>query len=80
MAKKGAACGNAIMGLPWILRVLLAIFLDCVLGICRFIDGIFQGKILFLYILTDSDPELREKIRRLRIVFFPGREYNADVF
>jgi len=43
-------------------------------------SSIFQGKILFLYILTDSDPELREKIRRLRIVFFPGREYNADVF
>ena len=40
----------------------------------------FSEKILFLYILTDSGPELREKIRRLRIVFFPGREYNADVF
>ena len=50
MAKKGAACGNAIMGLPWILRVLLAIFLDCVLGICRFIDGILQGKILKIII------------------------------
>ena len=43
-------------------------------------SSIFQGKILFLYILTDSGPELREKIRRLRIVFFPVREYNADVF
>ena len=50
MAKKGAACGNAIMGLPWILRVLLAIFLDCVLGNCRFIDGIFQGNILKIII------------------------------
>ena len=50
MAKKGAACGNAIMGLPWILRVLLAIFLDCVLGVCRFIDGIFQGNILKIII------------------------------
>ena len=43
-------------------------------------SAIFQGKILFLYILTDSGPELREKIRRLRIVFFSVREYNADVF
>lgn len=43
-------------------------------------SSIFQGKILFLYILTDSDPELRGKIRRLRIVFFSVREYNADVF
>lgn len=43
-------------------------------------SAIFQGKILFLYILTDSDPELRGKIRRLRIVFFSVREYNADVF
>ena len=50
MAKTGAACGNAIMGLPWILRVLLAIFLYCVLGICRFIDGIFQGNILKIII------------------------------
>ena len=43
-------------------------------------SSIFLEKILFLYILTDSGPELREKIRRLRIVFFSVREYNADVF
>ena len=30
--------------------------------------------------IEPGDPELREKIRRLRIVFFSVREYNADVF
>ena len=50
MAKKGPPSRNPIMVLPWILRVLLAIFLDCVLGICRFIDGIFQGNILKIII------------------------------
>ena len=46
MAKKKASLANAIMGLPWIVRVLLAIFLDCVYGIARLIDGIAQGNVL----------------------------------
>ena len=45
MAKKGSLC-SAIMSLPWIVRVLLAIFLDVVFGIARFIDGILQGNIV----------------------------------
>lgn len=46
MAKKKAGLANAIMGLPWIVRVLLAIFLDVVYGIARFVDGLTQGNIL----------------------------------
>lgn len=46
MAKKKASLANAIMGLPWIVRVLLAIFLDCVYGIARLVDGITQGNVL----------------------------------
>ncbi len=45
MAKKGSI-GSAIMSLPWIVRVLLAIFLDCVYGIARFVDGIMQKNVL----------------------------------
>ena len=45
MAKK-SSFANAIMDLPWIVRVLLAIFLDCVYGIARFIDGLQQKNIL----------------------------------
>lgn len=46
MAKKGGSLANAIMSLPWILRVLLALFLDCVYGIARFVDGLLQGNVL----------------------------------
>lgn len=46
MAKKKTNFANAIMGLPWIVRLLLAIFLDVVYGIARFLDGIVQGNIL----------------------------------
>lgn len=45
MAKKGSL-GNTLMGLPWIARVLLAIFLDIVYGIARFVDGIREGNVL----------------------------------
>lgn len=45
MAKK-SGFGNAIWELPWIFKVLLAIFLDVVLGIARFVDGIVQGNII----------------------------------
>lgn len=50
MAKKKGSCGNAIMSLPWILRVLLAILLDVVFGIARFIDGLLQGNIVKIII------------------------------
>lgn len=46
MAKKSGGLGNTLMSLPWIVRVLLAIFLDVVYGIARFIDGILQGNII----------------------------------
>lgn len=44
MAKSGLA--NVIWALPWIVKVLIAIFADCVFGVCRLIDGIIQGNIL----------------------------------
>lgn len=45
MAKsKGLA--DAIWDLPWIAKLLLAIFLDVVYGICRFVDGIMEKSIL----------------------------------
>lgn len=46
MAKKKGSCGNALMSLPWILRVLLVIFLDVIFGIARFIDGLLQGNVV----------------------------------
>lgn len=47
MAKrKSGSLANAIMSLPWIARLLLAIFLDVVYGIARFIDGLAQHNIL----------------------------------
>lgn len=46
MAKRKGSCANAIMSLPWILRVLLVIFLDVVYGIARFVDGILQGNVV----------------------------------
>lgn len=50
MAKKSSGFGNALMGLPWIVRVLLAIFLDVVYGIARFIDGLTQKNVLKIII------------------------------
>ena len=50
MSKKSGRLGNAIWTLPWILKVLVAIFFDFVLGICRFIDGILEGNILKILI------------------------------
>ena len=46
MANKKGSLGGALWSLPWILKVLLAIFLDVVLGIARFVDGILEGNIL----------------------------------
>ena len=48
MAKKNrGSCGNAIMSLPWIVRVILVIFFDgFVFGISRFIDGLIQHNIV----------------------------------
>lgn len=47
MAKsKHGSFGGALMSLPWIARVLLAIFLDVVYGIARFIDGLTQRNVL----------------------------------
>jgi len=37
---------NSIMGLPWIIRLILAIFLDVIYGIARFIDGIMERDVL----------------------------------
>ena len=46
MAKRKGALADVIMGLPWVVRILLAFFLDIVYGICRFVDGIIQGNVL----------------------------------
>ena len=46
MAKKKSDLGNALWGLPWILKVLIAIFLDCVYGICRFVDGLMEKNLI----------------------------------
>ena len=46
MAKRKGGLANVIWGLPWILKVLLAIFLDVVFGICRFVDGLLQHNVL----------------------------------
>lgn len=45
MAKKGGLAA-IVMDLPWILQVIIAIFFDFVLGICRFIDGLLEGDII----------------------------------
>lgn len=44
--KKGGSLANVIMSLPWIARLLIAIFADCVYGVCRLVDGIVQGNLL----------------------------------
>ncbi len=46
MAKKSKGLASSLLSLPWIVRVLLAIFLDVVFGIVRFIDGIAQKNVL----------------------------------
>lgn len=38
--------GSALMGLPWIVRVLVAIFLDFIYGIARLIDGLQEGNLI----------------------------------
>jgi|GEM_PF-3097539 len=45
MAKR-KSLANTLLGLPWIVRVLLAIFLDVVYGIARFIDGLASGNLI----------------------------------
>lgn len=45
MAKKGSL-GSILIGLPWIVKVLLAIFADFIFGIARFIDGIARKDVL----------------------------------
>ena len=50
MATKRGSLGDAVWALPWILKVLVAIFFDFVFGICRFVDGILQGNIVKIII------------------------------
>ena len=38
--------GDKLWGLPWLIRLLLAIFFDFIFGLSRLIDGIKQGKVL----------------------------------
>lgn len=38
--------GDKLWNLPWLVRLLVAIFLDFVFGLCRFIDGLAQGNLL----------------------------------
>ncbi len=45
MAKK-KGLSAVLLSLPWIVRVLIAIFADCVFGVARFVDGIVQRKVL----------------------------------
>ena len=44
--KKSGSLSNVIMSLPWIARLLLAIFLDCVYGIARLLDGLKEGNLV----------------------------------
>ena len=46
MAKKKGSLANAIMALPWIVRVILVIFADFIYGIARFVDGLAQRNVL----------------------------------
>ena len=46
MAKKKGSLGSALWSLPWILKVLIAIFFDFVFGIARFVDGLIEGNVL----------------------------------
>ena len=45
MASK-SSLANVLWELPWILKLLIAIFFDCVYGVCRFVDGLLQKDIL----------------------------------
>ncbi|MDE5897097.1 MAG: hypothetical protein K2H43_04715 [Clostridia bacterium] len=45
MAKRDSFA-NAVWGLPWIVKVLVAIFFDFIFGICRFIDGLCEKNII----------------------------------
>lgn len=44
--RRSGSLGDWFCSLPWILRVLCAIFLDCVLGVIRLIDGLAEGNII----------------------------------
>ena len=46
MAKRKGGLADAIMSLPWIVRVILVIFADFIYGIARFVDGLMQHDIL----------------------------------
>ena len=48
--KKSGGLGGLLWSLPWILKVLVAIFFDIVFGIARFVDGIVEGNILKILI------------------------------
>lgn len=45
MSKK-SSLADAVWGLPWLLKLIVAIFFDFVFGICRFVDGLVQGKLI----------------------------------
>ena len=46
MAKRKGSLANVIWGLHWIARIVIAVLLDCVYGVCRFIDGILEKDII----------------------------------
>lgn len=46
MAKRKAGFADAIMCLPYIVRVILVFLADCVFGIARFVDGLVQHNAL----------------------------------
>jgi hypothetical protein len=43
---KNNVWGDKLWNLPWLVRLLVAIFLDFAFGLCRFIDGLSQGNLL----------------------------------
>ena len=45
MANNGKTA-DVIWGLPWIAKLLIAIFADFVFGICRLVDGIVEKDVL----------------------------------
>lgn len=45
MSKSGSL-SSALLSLPWIVKVLIAIFADFIFGIARLLDGIAQKNIL----------------------------------
>ena len=38
--------GDKLWGLPWLLRLLIAFLFNFIFGLCRFVDGITQGRLL----------------------------------